>query len=78
MRKARREAERGTTVVALVPAMTNADWWHEDVAPYASVRFLRGQPQFRLHRLPINPDQAKRKLPAVPFAIVVYKPGRTL
>lgn len=77
MRKARREAQRGVTVVGLVPAIVSADWWHEDVAPFASVRFLKGQPQFRLHRLPIT-DKSSRKLPAVPFAIVVYKPGRTL
>lgn len=77
MRKAMREAVNyGVTVVALVPADTSAEWWHRYVMPYASVRFLQGVPQFRLQRLPIT-DKVQRRLPLTPFAVVVFKPGRT-
>lgn len=75
--KARREAQAGVTVVALVPADVAADWWHRDVMPFASVRFLQGVPQFRLHRLPIT-EKSRRQLPTTPFAVLVFRPGRTL
>lgn len=77
MGKARREAlAHKVTVVALVPADTSAVWWHRDVMPYASVRFIQGVPQFRLQRLPIV-AKVQRRLPQTPFAVVVFKPGRT-
>lgn len=77
MRKARIEATGNkVTVVALVPADTAADWWHRDVQPFASVRFIQGVPQFRLQRLPIH-EKVQRRLPQTPFAVVVFKPGRT-
>ena len=33
-------------VVGLLPARTDTEWWHVWVAPYASVRFLRGRLKF--------------------------------
>jgi phage N-6-adenine-methyltransferase len=77
MAKARREAMmRTVTVVALVPVDTGAAWWHGHVQGSASIRFLKGVPDFRLRKLPATVKL--RKLPSLPFAIVVYKPGRTL
>jgi phage N-6-adenine-methyltransferase len=77
MHKARIEATGNrVTVVALVPALTSADWWHRDVMPFASVRFLQGVPQFRLQRVLVT-EKIQRRLPQTPFAVVVFKPGRT-
>ena len=38
--------ERGTTVVALLPARTNTKWWHECIQDIAIVRFIQGQVKF--------------------------------
>ena len=54
MAKAAREAQRGVTVVALVPARTDTKWWHGYVwdarahtpQPGVSVRFLPGRLKF--------------------------------
>lgn len=45
--KARGHAERGeATVVMLVPARTDAGWWHDHVLPFAEIRFMRGRLNF--------------------------------
>ena len=45
--KARREARGGATVVGLLPASTDLDWWHDHVlAEDAEIRYLRGRPRF--------------------------------
>lgn len=77
MVKAASEAQRHRiTVVALVPVLTQTDWWHDVVMRYGDVRFLRGTPKFRLSRIPIT-DRAAFG-PTTPFAVVVFKPGKTL
>ena len=45
MKKAYEEAQKGATVVCLVPASTDLSWWH-DYAMKGEVRFLRGRPKF--------------------------------
>lgn len=45
IRKAFEEAQRGATVVCLVPARTDAAWWH-DYAMKGEVRFIRGRVKF--------------------------------
>lgn len=85
-RKAVIESKRGALVVALLPARTGDGWWHEFVIPYANdVRFLRGTPLFRLHRLPMVSTiggithaigEASRPLPTGGFAIVTWRPER--
>ena len=46
-RKAATEAERGASVVLLLPARTDTAWWHDDVVSAASViLFLRGRLRF--------------------------------
>lgn len=75
--KARTEARSGATVVALIPCHTHTDWWHDIVMKDASVRFLRGMPKFRLQRIPLT-ERADRLGPQDPFAVAVFKPGKTL
>lgn len=63
MEKACRAAEKGATVVCLVPARTDTSWWH-DWAMKGEVRFLRGRLKF---------GDAKNSAP-FPSAIVVFRP----
>src|SRR4051812_4005617 len=50
--KASEEAQKGCTVVCLVPSRTDTKWWHEHVWDYDSprpgveVRFLKGRVKF--------------------------------
>jgi phage N-6-adenine-methyltransferase len=44
--KAHKAAEHGATVVLLVAARTSTVWWHEHVAPYAEIRFIKGRLRF--------------------------------
>ena len=70
MLKAAREAvEQHATVVCLVPARTDTQWWHQTVKLYASeVRFLKGRLRFYLHGEPGGPAP-------FPTAVVVFRPG---
>lgn len=45
-KKARDAAFKGALVVALLPASTDLAWWHEDVIPFATVRYIRGRVRF--------------------------------
>lgn len=45
MRKANDAAKNGATVVCLVPARTDTNWWHEYVIQH-EVRFIRGRLKF--------------------------------
>lgn len=67
VRKARTTAQRGRTVVCLLPARTDTRWWHDDVLPYGEVRFLRGRLKF---------GDAKTAAP-FPSAVVVFRAKRT-
>lgn len=46
LEKAHNEAQKGCTVVALVPSRTDTDWWHR-IAMKHEVRFLKGRLYFR-------------------------------
>lgn len=48
--KARRTAERGRTVVCLVPARTDTRWWHDHIQGVAEVRFVKGRLKFGGHK----------------------------
>jgi site-specific DNA-methyltransferase (adenine-specific) len=61
--KARTEAERGATVVCLLPSRTDTRWWHEDVMQASEIRFLRG----RLHF-----DESGNRAP-FPSAIAIFR-----
>jgi site-specific DNA-methyltransferase (adenine-specific) len=62
---ARESKEHGITVVCLIPARTDASWWHEIVLREAKeVRFVRGRLDFAGPRL---------KAP-FPSAVVIFAP----
>lgn len=46
MRKAFESSRRGATVVCLVPARTDTNWWHE-FAMRGEIRFMRGRLRFK-------------------------------
>lgn len=65
MRKAHESSKSGATVVCLVPARTDTDWWHR-YAQRGEVRLLRGRLKF---------GNSKNSAP-FPSAIVVFRPAR--
>ena len=67
IRKAQESAQGGATVVCLVPARTDTQWWHDHVQSQAEVRFLRGRVKFGG-----NENSAP-----FPSAIVVFRPPVT-
>lgn len=69
--KARREAELGATVVALVPARTDTAWWHETVEGKAEIRFVQGRLTF------VHKDGKAGRAP-FPSAVVIYRPKSEL
>jgi phage N-6-adenine-methyltransferase len=62
--KAHASAERGATVVALLPARTDTSWWHDYVRQARDIRFLRGRVRF---------GEATSGAP-FPSAVVVFAP----
>jgi phage N-6-adenine-methyltransferase len=67
MRKAYESAQRGATVVCLVPARTDTAWWH-DYATKGEIRFLRGRLKF---------GDSKSCAP-FPSAVVIFRPQAQL
>lgn len=63
MNKARESAQNGATIVCLVPARPDTDWWWEN-ALAGEIRFIRGRIRF------IGTTSAA----PFPSAIVVLKP----
>lgn len=61
VQKAYEESLNGITVVCLLPARTNTNWWH-DYCMTGEIRFIRGRPKFK---------GAKHGLPQ-PLAIVIF------
>ncbi len=62
VKKAFSESQRnGATVVCLIPARTNTEWWHNYVMK-GEIRFIRGRPKFK---------GCKHGLPQ-PLAIVIF------
>jgi phage N-6-adenine-methyltransferase len=62
MQKAYSTAQRGTTVVCLVPARTDTAWWH-DYCMKGEIRFIRGRIRF----------QGMKNNAPFPSAIVIFK-----
>jgi phage N-6-adenine-methyltransferase len=63
IRKAYEASRQGATVVCLVPARTDAGWWH-DYCAKGEIRFIRGRLKF---------GGAKFNAP-FPSAVVVFRP----
>jgi phage N-6-adenine-methyltransferase len=65
VQKAHFESMLGATVVCLLPARTDTQWWHRYVIPYAAeIRFIKGRIKFSgcPHNAPF------------PSAVVVFRP----
>jgi hypothetical protein len=69
LRKAWQSARQGATVVCLVPARTDTEWWHSWCMK-GNILFIRGRPRF---------GDAQNSAP-FPSAVVVFEPpeGMTL
>jgi phage N-6-adenine-methyltransferase len=63
---ARGEAERGSTVVVLVPTRTNPPWWHDHVMKAEEIRFIK-------HKVAFEP---KKGVGFTGHAIAVFRPER--
>lgn len=68
MKKAYESSILGATVVCLVPAATDTDWWH-DFAVKGNIRFLRGRPRF------ITPEGTWQQTFS-PSVIVIFQHGK--
>ena len=66
--KAQSESLNGATVVMLIPARTNTNWFHDVCLKFGEVRFVRGRPKFSgsTHGLP------------QPLCIVIFRPRNDL
>jgi phage N-6-adenine-methyltransferase len=64
VQKAYEASVRGATVVMLIPARTNTEWFHTYCLERAEVRFIRGRPKF---------GNADHGLP-LPLCLVVFRP----
>jgi site-specific DNA-methyltransferase (adenine-specific) len=71
VRKGFREAQRGSTVVMLLPARTDAAWWHEYVMKADEVRLIRGRLRFGAG-VKTNPASHNATFPS---CVVVFKSG---
>jgi hypothetical protein len=58
--------KHGSTVVCLIPARTDTNWWHSYVAEKAEVRFVKGRLKF---------GGASNSAP-FPSVVIIYGPGR--
>lgn len=61
--KAFAEAQKGSTVVLLIPSRTDTKWWHEYILKAQEIRFIRGRLKF---------GGCKNNAP-FPSCIVVFK-----
>ena len=72
--KAVEEAKRGATVVGLLPARTDTEWFHRDVlGAGAEVRFIRGRLSFRPRRQ-ASDGKVRDGNAAFPSILVVWRP----
>lgn len=67
VRKGWMEAQRGTTVVMLIPARTDTRYWHDYVMRAKEIRFVAGRLYFSV--------DGKRGAAPFPSAIVVFESG---
>jgi phage N-6-adenine-methyltransferase len=65
VRKAAEAAQAGATVVCLLPASTDTQWWHTWVMPLAEIRFLQGRLKF---------SGSTTNAP-FPCAVVIFRPA---
>lgn len=66
VKKAHEEAQKGATVVALLPARTDTRWFHDYIYGNHEVRFIRG-------RIKFEGSQWNAPFPSM---IVVFRPRK--
>jgi phage N-6-adenine-methyltransferase len=66
IRKAWEESETGKTVVCLIPARTDTNYWHEYVMKAYEIRFVRGRLKFK------NPFKPNSTSATFPSAVVIF------
>ncbi len=64
--KSYEESQKGATVVMLIPARTNTNWFHDYCLEKGEVRFIRGRPKF---------GDATHGLPQ-PLCYVIFRPSK--
>ncbi len=70
VRKAWEEAQKGTTIVLLIPARTDTAYFHDYIYGWAEIRFVRGRLRFT--------DEEGKAYQAAPFpSMVVIYNGRS-
>lgn len=67
VKKAYEEAQKGTTIVMLLPSRTDVGWFHDYILGKAEVRFLRGRLKFT-----DGEGQAKDSAP-FPSLVAIYR-----
>jgi len=70
IRKAYEESRRGATVVCLLPARTDTDWFH-NFCLKAEIRWIRGRLWFRQ-------EDGRTGRPRLGSAVVIFRPNKTL
>jgi phage N-6-adenine-methyltransferase len=66
IKKSLEQSLLGSTVVMLIPARTNTNWFHDVCLKYGEVRFIKGRPKFKgcIHGLP------------QPLCVVIFRPSK--
>lgn len=74
--KARSEADKGATVVCLVPSRTDTKWFH---SIRGELRFFSGRLKFENRNLPSWREDGNFKISPAPFPslLIVMRPGDT-
>jgi len=69
VRKSYTASRLGATVVMLIPARTDASYWHKYIFPHAEIRFLPGRIEFE--------DEYGNKHGRAPFpsAVIIFRPN---
>lgn len=67
VRKAWEEAQKGQTIVLLIPARTDTKWFHDYVYHKAEIIFIRGRLHYCLNGVPSKTNAA------FPSLIAIYK-----
>lgn len=77
--KAWLESQKGATVVCLIPARCDTEYWHEYVMRAAEVRLVRGRIHFDSERQRDREASGESAAHNAPFpsAVVVFRPGAT-
>lgn len=76
MEKAVSSAKSGCTVVCLVPARTDTEWWHHNVMQHVNeIRFVRGRIRFiEAGRAEFDYGEEDQGAP-FPSAVTIFRPG---